>query len=141
MVEEIGAELKTVSLLAADTSVTRQLRAAYSPLVTPALLDRWLADPTRAPGREVSSPWPERIDVDSVTTAGAQECRVDGQIVYLTSQEAAHGVSAETRSVALTQRRRNPLALRSQTFSDSLLLSSAGPHDVATQGRSDPFTA
>jgi NAD(P)-dependent dehydrogenase (short-subunit alcohol dehydrogenase family) len=99
--EELGARLKTVSHLAADTSVARQLRTAYAPLVTPALLDRWLADPARAPGRELSSPWPERIEVDSVTAAGARECRVDGRIVYLTSQEAAQGGSADTRAVQL----------------------------------------
>jgi hypothetical protein len=77
------------------------VREAYSGLATPALLARWSADPAHAPGKDVSSPWPERIRIDSVAPAGAGECRVTGEIVYLTSVEAAKGGAAALEPVAV----------------------------------------
>jgi hypothetical protein len=67
----------------------------YAPLVTDALLARWLAHPDSAPGREVSSPWPERIEVRSVEAAGESACVVRGMVIYLTSMEVTHGGAAE----------------------------------------------
>ncbi|MGH7446056.1 MAG: hypothetical protein ACRELT_00755, partial [Longimicrobiales bacterium] len=70
------------------------MHAAYGALVTPALLEAWLADTGSAPGRQVSSPWPDRIDVRSVEDTGGGECRVEGDVVYITSADtsAAAGV-------------------------------------------------
>jgi hypothetical protein len=90
-----------VSLLAPDSVVEREIREAYAPLVTPALLDRWLAEPARAPGRDVSSPWPERNEVSSVAAAGEGRCRVEGAVVYVTSAERAAGGAAARLPVTL----------------------------------------
>lgn len=101
VVETFGERLKNISLLAPDSIVIAELRANYSGLVTEHLLDGWLFRPETAPGREASSPWPERIEIDSITTEGAGSCRVRGKIVYLTSMEATQGGVAAVRPVAL----------------------------------------
>jgi hypothetical protein len=101
VVERLGARLRRVSLLAPDSVVDREIRTAYASLVTPELLQRWLAEPARAPGREVSSPWPERIEVRSVTAEGEGTCRVAGEVVYVTSAERAHGGAAARVPVTL----------------------------------------
>ncbi|MFN2421307.1 MAG: hypothetical protein ABR527_08000 [Gemmatimonadota bacterium] len=59
----------------------REIREVYGSLVTPSLLDTWIAEPAGAPGRQVSSPWPERIEVDSMGPAGAGICQVLGEVV------------------------------------------------------------
>lgn len=99
--ERLGESLKRVSLLAPDSLVTRAIRSAYAPLVTPSLLDAWTADPTHAPGRTVSSPWPERIEVGSVQAAAGGACRVEGQVVYVTSAELAREGATARQSVML----------------------------------------
>ncbi|HEY6019799.1 MAG TPA: hypothetical protein VIY48_07810 [Candidatus Paceibacterota bacterium] len=81
-VTNFGAQLKNVSLLAPNAG--QQLAAAYAPFVAPELLQTWTASTTEAPGRLTSSPWPDRIDIDSVTSQqGAY--RVLGNIVEMTN--------------------------------------------------------
>lgn len=87
VVERFGRTLQQVSLLAPDTLLEGQMRADYGPLVTSALLDRWLRDPAAAPGRATSSPWPARIEIDSVAPTGADACAVYGVVVYATSAD------------------------------------------------------
>lgn len=101
VVERLGERMKEVSLLASDTVVVREIREAYAPLVTPELLAAWVADPSRAPGREVSSPWPERIEVLAVAPAQDGTCRVEGEVVYVTSAEATGGGAAARAPVVL----------------------------------------
>jgi hypothetical protein len=101
LAERLGESLKRVSLLAPDSLVRRAMDSAYAPLVTPALLDAWTADPAHAPGKTVSSPWPERIEVESVRAAAGGTCRVEGQVVYVTSAELAHGGAAARQPVTL----------------------------------------
>lgn len=88
IVETLGERLKRVSLLAPDSIVVGEIRAAYASLVTPELLARWTSNPSRAPGRDVSSPWPERIEIRSVEDAGEGSCRVEGEVIYATSADA-----------------------------------------------------
>jgi hypothetical protein len=87
VVEELGHRLRLVSLLAPESLVTRSLRDAYAPVVTPQLLASWQRLPRQAPGREVSSPWPARIVVSSISPDGAA-CRVAGEVVYVTSADS-----------------------------------------------------
>ncbi|HET7674301.1 MAG TPA: hypothetical protein VFL54_02160 [Gammaproteobacteria bacterium] len=101
VVERFGLALKRVSLLAPMAMLKRDIRRAYAPFVTPQLLQTWLADPTAAPGRRVSSPWPARIDVNTVQPAANGACTVTGEIVYVTSVERAHGGAAARRAVKL----------------------------------------
>ena len=66
----------------------------YTGLASPALLNAWLADPMSAPGREVSSPWPDHIEVTAVERIDADRYRVEGFVVELTSYELTHGGAA-----------------------------------------------
>lgn len=86
-VASFGARMQTVSLLAPDSTVEAQLREAYGALVTPELLDRWTADPRMAPGRLVSSPWPDSIQVRAVRRSSADRFDVSGDLVYATSAD------------------------------------------------------
>lgn len=104
VVEGFGDELKRVPLLAPESTVRSAIREVYSPYVTPELLERWLASPASAPGRESSSPWPERIQIDTVLAEGAGTCRIEGQIIYLTSVETTQGGAAALRAVTLLAR-------------------------------------
>jgi hypothetical protein len=100
VVEQFGQRLKRVSLLAPDSIVLGEIRQAYGSLVTPALLERWTATPNRAPGRKVSSPWPDRIEVRSIE-AGAGGCHVRGDVIYVTSGAQPSGSIGARESVVL----------------------------------------
>jgi hypothetical protein len=104
VVEQLGERMKRVSLLAPDSVLAREIRQAYAPLVTPDLLAAWIAEPARAPGRDVSSPWPERIDIRTVEAAGTELCRVEGDLVYVTSAELTKGGAAVRKPVVLEVR-------------------------------------
>lgn len=53
---EFGSRLKLVSLLAPEDVLRRDIEEHFVDLVTPELLNKWLDDPTAAPGRLTSSP-------------------------------------------------------------------------------------
>lgn len=99
--ERFGTRLKTVSVLAPDTMVADQIREAYGTLVTPELLRSWVENPSAAPGRTVSSPWPERIEVRDVREVQPGIYSVDGDVVYVTSVEMAEGGAAAREPVVL----------------------------------------
>jgi hypothetical protein len=101
VVERLGHSLKKVPLSAPDSIVLRLIRETYAAIVTPGLLAAWLADPSRAPGRRVSSPWPERIEIASLEPEAPGICRVEGAVVYMTSVELARGGAAFRERVTL----------------------------------------
>jgi len=85
VVEELGRRMKLVSTLAPPDVVARDIRTNYGELVAPALLDQWLADPATAPGRQVSSPWPDRIVVTEPPAASTGTVTLAGHVVEATS--------------------------------------------------------
>ena len=85
VVEGFGDGLQRVSRQAPDSIRVAEIRDAYSPYITTELLATWTSEPSRAPGRNVSSPWPERIELRAVRAEGTATCRVEGEIVYATS--------------------------------------------------------
>ena len=101
VVQRLGERLKHVPLLAPDSVVVRAIRETYAPLVTADLLAAWTAEPERAPGQDVSSPWPERIDVHTVTPAEGEACRVEGDVVYVMSVERTRGGASAREPVTL----------------------------------------
>ena len=100
---DFGRRLKQVSLLAPDSILISTIRQTYAPVVTDALLQAWIADPSRAQGRDVSSPWPERIEIRSIEPEGTS-CRIEGDVVYVTSTEMARGGEAFRRPVIVQVR-------------------------------------
>ena len=77
--------MKNVSTLAPASMAAEEIRKEYAGLVAPELLRKWTADPAKAPGRRVSSPWPARIDVDKISTPSPDSAVVEGSVVEMTS--------------------------------------------------------
>lgn len=86
---DFGDTLQDVSLLEPAASST--IERAYGPYVVPTLLARWVSDPEAAPGRTTSSPWPDHIEITSVTQGG-DDYTVLGNIIMMTSAGEAGSV-------------------------------------------------
>jgi hypothetical protein len=100
VVELLGQRMRSVSLLAPDSVVGRELAEAYSTLATDAVIEQWRDAPGTAPGREVSNPWPARIEIrGSATTAAG--CRVEGHVVYVTTADTTTPVESRPVTVEL----------------------------------------
>jgi hypothetical protein len=100
VVEAFGKRLQQVSLQ--SPNVAEEMQGAYSPYVSDDLLALWLSDLSQAPGRFVSSPWPDRIEIVSLTQEAPDRFRVTGFIVEVTSMELVKGGAASKVPVALT---------------------------------------
>lgn len=101
VVENFGGKLKMVSLLAPDAAA--QIQTQYAPYVSTELLQKWEADPSNAPGRSVSSPWPEKIAIVSITPSAAgnafETYNVEGNVVEVTSAPANSGADTQPAAV------------------------------------------
>jgi hypothetical protein len=105
VVEGLGENLKRVSRLAPDSVVAREIRQAYAPYITADLLEKWTSDPKSAPGRDVSSPWPDRLEVRSVHAAGPETCHVEADVVYESSATPTQGTAPPRAPVTLVVRK------------------------------------
>lgn len=101
VVEEFGKRLQMVSLLAPTDVLASSMNEQYGQLVAPELIQEWLADPLKAPGRMTSSPWPDRIEIDRVTKKAPKTWEVEGTVVEVTSVEKQHGGAAVRRGISL----------------------------------------
>jgi len=86
-VAQFGNQLNSVSLLSPTAS--EEIRSSYGPYVAPELLAQWTEDPSSAPGRLTSSPWPDHIEVDTVVKNEAGAYDVMGRVILKTSTEDA----------------------------------------------------
>lgn len=102
--EQLVGRMRLVSVLGDDSVVSRELTQAYGALATPELLATWEARPSAAPGREVSNPWPARLEITSAQADNA-ECRVEGTVVFVTTADTATMV--ERRPVTIRVRNNN----------------------------------
>lgn len=91
LIADFGKHMQKVSLLASDASST--IATEYAPFVSPDLIAAWQKDPTKAPGRTTSSPWPDHIEITQMTPQGAGYI-VQGAIILMTSNEVEHGGNA-----------------------------------------------
>jgi hypothetical protein len=98
VVTELGTRMRLVSVLAQPPIVTRALADAYDSLVTKPLLDEWRSNPRSAPGREVSNPWPARIEVRSIEREGTG-CRANGDAVYVLTSDTTRAVRRRAMSL------------------------------------------
>lgn len=94
VVAEFGRRLKLVSTAAPRDVSVRTLREHYAGLVAPELLDEWAARPELAPGRRVSSPWPDRIEVRSASQSGS-EADIEADLVEATSTGDARRIPVQ----------------------------------------------
>jgi len=107
LADAFGKALQKVSLSAPDSVISADIEKIYGGFVTPELLQKWQADPKSAPGRLVSSPWPDRIDILSVEWGSAAEYTVYGEIIEVTSVELASGGAAAKKPVTLSVQKVN----------------------------------
>lgn len=107
LVEAFGKTLQKVSLTAPKDLVARSIEENYSQYVTPELLQKWKDDPQSAPGREVSSPWPDRIVILRAEMNDMNQYTVYGEIIEVTSVELANGGVAAKRPVTVTVQKVN----------------------------------
>lgn len=105
LVENFGKKLQMVSLLAPKDIAAKTIKENYGDYATPELLQKWMADPQSAPGRTVSSPWPDRIDIFYVEPGENDQYSVRGEIIEVTSTELANGGIAAKRPIELTVRK------------------------------------
>jgi hypothetical protein len=89
LVENFGKRLQAVSLLSANAP--EDMQEQYSQFVSPALLDTWMNDVSKAPGRMVSSPWPDRVEINTLTREGSDRYMITGSVVEITSVEVVSG--------------------------------------------------
>jgi len=92
LVESFGKKLQVVSLLAPDAA--QEIQQQYSGFVTPALLEIWMKNVSKAPGRMTSSPWPDRIEIIALTNEGSDKFEINGFVVEITSLEVVNGGAA-----------------------------------------------
>ena len=103
-IEAFGRKLQNVSLTADRTMVADAMSREYGPFVAPALLTEWQNDPTVAPGRLTTSPWPDRIEIANVEKKGAGY-EMQGHVVEVTSEGGGIGeqpTEAVRRPISLT---------------------------------------
>jgi hypothetical protein len=91
LVEDFGARLQQVSLLAPRADAAEAIEREYGPFVTSALLTEWMNDPESALGRMTSSPWPDRIEVENVEMQNASRYSVRGYVIEVTSEGGGIG--------------------------------------------------
>lgn len=101
LVENFGKKLQMVSLLAPPDIVNKSMQDNYGSLVTSALLEKWQNDPQNAPGRMVSSPWPDRIKILTNEKSAEGVYEVKGEIIEITSAEQSSGGVAAKRPITL----------------------------------------
>ncbi len=104
VVETLGKKLQMVLLLAPADTVKANMQEHYGGLVSPNLLQKWQSDPQNAPGRLVSSPWPDRIEIISNEKLADGSYKVKGEIIELTSLEQTQGGFAAKRPIDLIVR-------------------------------------
>lgn len=90
--ENFGRRLQDVSLQ--SPNAPQEIQEQYAELVSPALLEIWMNDVSKAPGRIVSSPWPDRIEITTLSKEGSDRYEITGFVVEMTSTEVASSQAA-----------------------------------------------
>ena len=99
LVKDFGRKLQSVSLLSLKDILEKSIEENYSEFVSQELMKQWIDKPENAPGRLVSSPWPDRIEVESVEKLSDDEYKVEGKIIEITSNVNDKAIS---RQITLT---------------------------------------
>lgn len=107
LVKDFGQKLQLVSLQAPKDIVNESMQKNYVDLVSPRLLTEWQSNPQNAPGREVSSPWPDRIEILAMKKLSEETYEIKGEIIEVTSLEQTKGGFAGKQQVTLVVKKLN----------------------------------
>ncbi|QAT50457.1 hypothetical protein EQM14_12175 [Caproiciproducens sp. NJN-50] len=102
LVTGFGGQLQKVSLLAAKEAVASDMQKYYGEYVSPSLLKEWQSEPSSAPGRLTSSPWPDRIEILSVEKQADDAYDVTGEIIEKTSADVSGGQQSGKQGIKLS---------------------------------------
>lgn len=102
-----GSKLKNVPLLASKDILRKTMKENYGSFVIDLLIEKWVNDPQNAPGRLTSSPWPDRIEIQSAIKLSKDTYEVKGEIIEITSMEKISGGISAKRSIALFLKKLN----------------------------------
>ncbi|TCT17042.1 hypothetical protein EDC18_101338 [Natranaerovirga pectinivora] len=105
VVTKFGENLKNVPLLAPKEIVEESIKESYSNYVSQELLEKWLKDLLKAPGRIASSPWPDSIEVISVDKISNDTYKVNGRIIEKTSTGVVNDGYASKRPILFIVKR------------------------------------
>lgn len=103
LVEAFGSRLQGVSLT--SPTANEAINAQYADFVDSSLLEEWARAPGAAPGRAVSSPWPDRIEIISLDQVSPGVYSITAEVVEITSYELTHGGEAGRFPVRISVRR------------------------------------
>lgn len=67
-----------------------------------ALLKKWKLNPSQAPGRWKSNPWPDRIEITEIKKINETTYIIYGHIIEITSAEQINGGIAAEHDITLT---------------------------------------
>jgi len=107
LVENFGSKLKEVRLSDPEEMVSQEIKQVYTSFVSSNLLLDLINDPSKAPGGDVSSPWPEKIEIISMEKLDSHTIQVKGKIILMTSVEMAQGGNAGETPIMLWVRNTN----------------------------------
>jgi hypothetical protein len=105
IVQAFGKKLQLVPLGSPSSTIIQAVKDNYGPFISAGLLTGWEESPESAPGRMTSSPWPDRIEILSIDPNTDGSYDVQGNVIEVTSVEAAKGGAADTYQVAMKFRR------------------------------------
>lgn len=96
LVEGFGRRHALVSLVADKEIRDKAISGHFSYYASSELVKKWQKDPENAPGRLTSSPWPDRIEIDSLVKNEDGTYAVTGRLIEVTSDtKVKDGISAE----------------------------------------------
>lgn len=87
IVEAFGKKLQNVSLLAPKDVLEKSMKENYGEFVTPELIAKWIGDPSNAPGRQTSSPWPDSIEIVDTKQLSETSYQVNGKIIEVANEK------------------------------------------------------
>jgi len=100
LIEHFGRSLKNVSL--SSSNIKEEITQNYKDFVSQELIQQWQQNPSQAPGRLVSSPWPDRIEISEIKKINEATYIIYGNIIEVTSVEQINGEIAAQRNITLT---------------------------------------
>jgi Flp pilus assembly protein CpaB len=100
-----GKVMQNVPLAASKSIVGKTMQDNYSAFVAPDLLASWIDNPSAAPGRLTSSPWPDHIEIFSTTKNTDGSYTVQSNVVEMTSRELVVGGVADMYGATITVRK------------------------------------
>jgi hypothetical protein len=102
VVGEFGARLKDVNVTVPKQEIITAVDFNLKRLITDGLYQEFVQDTSKVPGRTVSSPWPERVEIVSVQKEDDTSYTVNGKIIGMTSVEMTQGGNAGETSITFT---------------------------------------